>query len=343
MSGDKKRYRAPSATPWDDVPEDVISPAELLVRDSQRSMYMFRHHSFDGDIAFLNSYERNACPRCGVLSPVKFGHFSSGLQRYRCSACKKTFTPATGTVFDDRKLPLSAWSDFVIQAVSYESINAMTREDRRSETTTPYWMAKLFSVLEGVQDDVVLAGTTWIDETYWPVAAKDAAMSLSGKHMRGLSRNQICIGVGIDDSGNSLFICEGFGKTNRNATEAAFSNHIAPKSTLVHDMERAHEALVGPLGLVSQRHNATLLKGVTDELNPLNPVNRMCFLLKTFLRSHSGFNRDTLQGYLNLFWVAVNPPDDKLEKAAFVLDRAMTFPKTLRYREFYPTKTRSAK
>ena len=31
----------------------------------------------------------------------------------------------------------------------------------------------------------------------------------------------------------------------------------------------------------------------------------------------------------------MNPPRDKMEKAAFVLDRAMRNPKTLRYRDFY--------
>lgn len=77
------------------------------------------------------------------------------------------------------------------------------------------------------------------------------------------------------------------------------------------------------------------------ELNPLQPVNRMCFLLKCFLRAHSGFNRGDIQGYLDLFSVAMNEPKDKLEKAALVLDRAMLYPNTLRFRDFYNVKPRS--
>ena len=50
----------------------------------------------------------------------------------------------------------------------------MTREDRRSDTTHPYWMAKLFSVLSGIQDTTELSERVSVDETYWPVAAKDA-------------------------------------------------------------------------------------------------------------------------------------------------------------------------
>lgn len=69
--------------------------------------------------------------------------------------------------------------------------------------------------------------------------------------------------------------------------------------------------------------------------NPLAAVNRLCYLLRLFLDSHTGFDRTRLGGYLDLFWVMMNPPRDKMEKAAFVLVRAMRNPKTLRYRDFY--------
>ena len=114
-----------------------------------------------------------------------------------------------------------------------------------------------------------------------------------------------------------------------------FGGHIAEGSKLVHDMEGAHDILVSRLGLESEVHNSKLLKGISGELNPLEPVNKMCFLLKRFLASHSGFDRDDLQGYLDLFSVAVSELDGKLEKVAMVLDRAMRCPKTLRFRHFY--------
>ena len=36
-----------------------------------------------------------------------------------------------------------------------------------------------------------------------------------------------------------------------------------------------------------------------------------------------GFDRTRLGGYLDLFWVMMNPPRDKMEKAAFVLDLSL--------------------
>ena len=85
----------------------------------------------------------------------------------------------------------------------------------------------------------------------------------------------------------------------------------------------------------SERHNSKLIKRLPDPENPLAAVNRLCYLLRLFLDSHTGFDRTRLGGYLDLFWVMMNPPRDKMEKAAFVLDRAMRNPKTLRYRDFY--------
>lgn len=335
MSGKKRKYRAPSATPWDDVDESSLSPSESLVAAAHRGIYGFRHEPFEGDAEFFNAYVRDACPLCGGSHVVRNGTRRDGTQKYACRSCNGFFTPATGTIFDNAKLPVTAWADFILQALSYESVAAMTREDRRAETTPPYWMAKLFAVLEGIQGDAVLSGSVWLDETYWPVAAKDAVRRPDGKLPRGLSRNQICIGVAVDDSGHVFVGREGLGKTSKSKTWNTFGGHIEKGSKLIHDMEGAHDILVSKLGLESERHNSKLLKGVPDELNPLEPVNRICFLLKRFLGSHSGFDRDDLPGYLDLFSVAVNAPEDKLEKVAMVLDRAMRCPKTLRFRDFY--------
>jgi len=340
MGGNKRKRRAASATPWDGVPESQLTPAQSIVAASHRSMYAFRHQPFEGDAAFFNGYPRTECPFCGGRL-ARNGLDRSGVQRYRCASCGRTSTPVTGTIFEDSKLPVPAWVDFLLQTFSFASVGLMTREDRRSDTTLPYWMAKLFAVLEGIQDDVVLAGDVWIDETYVSEVAGKLWHRPDGKLPRGLSRNKLCIGVGVDCHGRSVFVREGNGQTSTAKTLKAFEGRIAKGSHLIHDMETAHNKLVENLALKSETYNGTLLMGTPDELNPLDPVNEMHFLLKAFLKSHSGFSRDDLQGYLDLFYVIVNEPNDRMEKAALVLDRAMTFPKTLRFREFYNVKPRS--
>ena len=340
MSGKKRRRAAPSATPWDNLGEESLTPAQALVRATHKSVYAFRHEPYAGDIDFFNHFTRDVCPRCGCEHISKRGLDRAGMQRYLCDGCKKSFSPTTGTIFDDRKLPLPAWVDFLLQLFSFVSINAMTREDRRSDTTIPYWIGKVFAVLDGIQDGMVLKGRVEIDETYYPVSAKEA-VAVDGKLLRGLSRNKICIAVGSDDSGHSYFARAGYGKPSIERVMEAYAAHIEPGSLLVHDMEKAHRRLVKELELKEEVYNSKLIAKLDDVENPLGDVNRLCYLVKRFLGSHSGFDRDDLDGWLNLFSVIMNPPADKMEKVVLVLNRAMGNPKTLRFRDFYNVKPSS--
>lgn len=153
-----------------------------------------------------------------------------------------------------------------------------------------------------------------------------------GTKYRGLSRNQICIGAATDKR-NILCFVEGLGKPSQRKSFQAFSNHIAPGSTLVHDKEAAHRKLVTELNLKTQEYSASDLKGLKDCDNPLDPVNDLHDSLKKFLNAHSGFKRDSLQDYLNLFAFVRNPPSKPLEKVEKLVYLAFHNPKFLRYRE----------
>jgi transposase-like protein len=344
MSGKKRHWIAPSATPWDDAPESELSPAELIVKACHRDIYRYRHapSTLEGEAESFNAYTRSACPRCGSFRIAGNGKGQNGVRRWCRDSCGKSFTPATGTIFDGRKLPVADWTEFLLEVFSFESMAKMTRANRRSPTTVPYWMAKLFAVLEGVQDSTVLSGSVQIDEKLYPLAAIDQPLMPDGSKMPGgFSRGKICIGIGCDGNGRSVFRREGLGKTSGARTLAAFGSHIAPGSVLLHDRENGHNKLVRKLGLVSIAYDSKEICKLPDSKNPLREVNRLCFLLKLFLDSHSGFNRDDLDGYLDLFWIIMNPPANKMEKAALVLNRAMHVPKSLAYREFYEKKPSS--
>ena len=163
-------------------------------------------------------------------------------------------------------------------------------------------------------------------------------LSPDGSKYRGLSHNQICIGVATDKE-NIICVVEGTGKPSQRKTVDAFSARIATGSTLVHDKESAHKELVSLLGLTSQSYSSKDIKGLKDSENPMNPINRVHDSLKKFLNAHSGFNRDSLQGYLNLFAFVRNPPHEPLEKVATIVNLAFENPKSLRYREQFGLNT----
>ena len=343
MRGDEERWLAPSATPWDGADEDSLGPAETLVMACHRDLYRYRHAgaSLEGEADFFNAYARDACPRCGSREIEGNGKDPNGIRRWRCRSCRRSFSVTTGTVFESHRIPVADWTEFLLEMFSYESLKGITRSNRRSETTPPYWLAKLFAVLAGIQDDVVLSGNVQIDEKYYPLSDKDQQRKADGTKPRGLSKNQICIAIGCDGKGRSFFTRLGLGKPSESRARAAYASHIQKGSHLVHDMERSHKVLVRELGLTEEAHNSKLIKALPDKENPLRDVNELCYLLELFLNSHSGFDRARLEGYLDLFYVMMNPPEEKMEKAAYVLDRAMRFPYTLRYRDHYRKKTSS--
>ena len=331
-----------SATPWDGADESLLSPAQRLVMGWQREQFGWLHRlGGELDRDFFNAYERETCPRCHSGALIKYGFEQDGMRRWHCGVCGATFTPATGTIFENRKLPVAAWAEFLLGIMSYESLAGIARRDRRSPTTPPYQLAKLFLVLDGIQDGVVLSGRVQADEMMYPVPEAEAVTTAGGRRQGGgYSRNNTCVAIACEerDGGSSVFRVLGRGKPSGGRAEAAYCPHLEPGLVLVHDKENAHNAVVRKLGLVSEAYDSREIKKLPDEDNPLWKVNRLCFLLRLFLDGHSGFDRSNFDGWLDLFSVMMNPPENKLAKVAMVLDRAMASPNTLRYRDFYGQK-----
>jgi transposase-like protein len=330
MAG-KSQRKSRRKTPWDGGTE--LTATQEFLRAHYQEHYETRHPKLSetGEAEMINSFAPARCPYCGSETFVKRGLTANGVQRYSCS-CKQSFLPTTGTIFDGHKISVSEWMEYCLNLFRYVSINADSWNNKNAFSTSQYWLKKLFLTLENSQSGIVLSGTVWLDETYYPVIASDIERKEDGTKYRGLSRNQICIGAATDKQ-NVLCFVEGTGKPSQRKSFDAFSGHIEPGSTLIHDKEAAHRKLVSELGLKSQEYSAKGLKGMKDRDNPLHPVNSLHDSLKKFLNAHSGFNRSSLQDYLNLFAFVRNPPSEPLEKIEKLLHLAFLNPKSLRYRD----------
>ena len=220
---------------------------------------------------------------------------------------------------------MTAWVEFLLAIMSFESLTGIARRDRRSPTTPAYQLAKLFMVLDGIQDAVVLSGRVRADEMMYPVPAADRDPLLAGRRVGGYSRNNTCIAIACEEGehGSAVFRVLGLGKPSAERAKAAYCPHLSRGLVLVHDRENSRNAVVRELGLVSETYDSREIERLPDEENPLWKVNRLCFLLRLFLDGHTGFDRANFPGCLDLFSVMMNPPEDRLEKVALVLDRAM--------------------
>ena len=324
--------RSRRRTPWTD--KASVTPLESFLDNHAAEEYSRRHPRISDteESELLNAFEPAACPYCKKGRYKRYGYLRTGLRRYRCLDCGRTFTILTGTLFENHKQPISEWIDTCLELFSEQSFEAISKANRKAYNTTRYWIGKIFLALKGTQDEIMLSGNVYLDETYLKVIKKDVEKRSDGKEYRGISRNQICIGIAYD--GSHVYCCMlGHGKPSQKAVYDGFKDHITHGSTLIHDKEKAHKKLIQELGLESIEYDSKQLKGVLDSENPLEPINRRCYELQRLMRQHPGFSRDDLSGYLDPFSYIHNPPLDKYEKVENLIKRIIENPNSLKYRD----------
>ena len=326
-------------TPWDDFKERT--PSQEFIRTVYIEHYNSRHLNLQdsNESKLLNSYQPSRCPYCSSSEFRLFGKTRNGIQRYQCENpdCRRTFTVTTGTIFEDHKICVNEWIEYCINLFHYASLSIDSQNNKNAITTSEYWLQKLFLILEKYPSTITLQGRITMDETYYSVRRPDIQLKPDGTKPRGFSRNKICIATACDDQHIFCCVC-GNGKPSLHRITHAFKEVIVPCSTLVHDGDNSHDELIHELNLISEVHTTEETHGLQDEDNPLGPINHVHFLLKNFLHSHSSFDRDDLQGYLNLFCFIMNPPFRDLEKVDVLLNLAISVYKTLRYRTNFAKK-----
>ena len=322
MKQHKKTTGSRRKTPWTDS-SNATGLQKFIDRHNQENYYDKHPLVRDSDEwEFLNLMEAERCPYCGKEDISHFGYTASHIRRFRCGSCHRTFTVLTGTVFDSHKIPISEWIEFCLAIFREQSFTSTSKTNKNSYTTTRYWIEKLIMAVSGIQDGIILHGTVYIDETYIARIKRDLGRKEDGSLERGLGRNQICIGIG-KDSEHVICFAEGVAKPSAVRTVATFQDHIEHGSHLIHDGDKSHVRLIRELGLTDEAYTTYYTSQLDDKDNPLDPINSECASLKRFLRSHSGFSRDSLQGLLDLYAFIRNPPHDPFEKIEILLKRAL--------------------
>lgn len=278
---------------------DGLSAGDLgLLHDAVRER-MLREEAGFGTLAEAAELFRPspACPRCGGAPAWRDGFAPSGVRRWRCPACGARFTSLTGTVLERCKKPLPAWVDFIRLTAFAVPLDACAEMCGITHQTAWEWRHRLFAAVDGYQDRIVLRGRVWIDETY--VNDTDLSKGYGQARKRGLSKQKICIAVGIDSRKEPVAVVCGHGKPSSARIRAALGGHIAEGATLVHDRERAHGVLVRENSLEDESYKADVRDPAYLEAMAL--VNNLCSWVKRYLWRFTGMDPSNLQSYLNLY------------------------------------------
>lgn len=159
------------------------------------------------------------------------------------------------------------------------------------------WRRRPFAAVDGRRGRIVPRGRAWVDGTY--ANDTDPSHGCGQARKRGPSRQRMCIAVGIDARREPVAAARGHGKPSSARIRKAMKAHVAEGSTLVHDRERAHNALARESSLGGESHKADARDPA--HLGATALVNSLCSRVKRHLWRLAGMDPANLQSYLNLY------------------------------------------
>ena len=296
-----------------------LTPAELEDLSDAVEERRLRDETGFGTLAEAAEMLRPSplCPRCGASPAWRGGLKPSGVRRWRCPTCGARFTSPTDTVLEGCKKPLATWVSFIRLALFAVPLDACAEACRISHHTAWEWRHRLFAAVDGYQDRIVLRGRVWVDETY--VNDTDLSKGYGQARKRGLSKQKLCIAVGIDARKEPVAVVCGHDKPSAARIRAALGGHVAEGATLVHDRERAHNVLVRENGLADESYKADVRN--PEYLEAMELVNNLCSWLKRHLWRFTGMDPENLQSHLNLYvyFFRVKRDDERWPKIARVV------------------------
>ena len=291
----------------DEFEKDILS---RILRD-----YKKNHRHYLTNFEKLLDEKRNLiCPKCQSSHVVKNGKDRNGTVRLKCQDCGKNFSITSRSLFFSTKVNIRAWLVFLEGIISETSIKAACTNAKISMVTGVSWMKRVFKVLRNYQDNIVLNGNIYIDETYVHVdQSKIVYKDEIGKSKkvlkqpRGISINKI--GILFATNGEKCFgEIINLGRPLKSNNYKICKKHITVGSSLIGDQDYSLTYAAKQLKLKRTRYKAN----TQEAYDNLKPIDQLCGSFKFFIDKHRGFKKRFLQDYINLFVFLQN---EKLAKA----------------------------
>lgn len=242
---------------------------------------------------------------------MKKGKSKNGEQRYLCQDCGRTFGMGSGHILGTSRLPKETWMAnaecFVLMLPLRECAGrchvclktAYTMRHRLIECLSAY--SPSFKTGRGCGCE--------LDETYFPESFKGNHTKGSftmprhsrhrGKqvHRRGLSREQICVMTGVNDSNETFLQVSGRGILSRKRAIDVLRDRIASASVVATDKASAYVDVLAELEV--DAHTAYDSKDPSE--GAINRINTVHSLLDTFMKPFKGVSTKHLGTYLAWF------------------------------------------
>ena len=258
------------------------------------------------------------CPRCQSGSMHKFG-VVSGIQRYRCKDCGRSFNALTGTSMA-RLRKKELWLEYSKALADNLSLSKAAERCGIDRTTAFRWRHRFLQT--SGQSKVCCSGITEVDETYFLESFKGKKVShrkprKRGKEVRvrGLSAEQIPVVVARDREGHT---CDAVLRT-RTAKEVGIhiGSYISPASVLCIEQSRILIKFAKDSGLAFEAIGTKQRRG-REKVFHVQNVNAYHSRLKNWMVRFHGVATERLSNYLGwrrLHELALRAPEDWLRTA----------------------------
>ena len=245
------------------------------------------------------------CPRCQGRQLYRHGA-KSGLQRFRCRTCGRTFNSLTGTPLAHLRHK-AKWLDFSDCMLDSRTVRKAAAIVEVAKNTSLRWRHRFLTLVK-TDRPACLNGIAEADETFLLESQKGArdlqrpARKRAGKaSKRGISAEQVCILVARDRSGGTVDFVTGRGPVTVVQLKTHLTPVLAPDTLLVTDGNKAYQAFARQQHISHQYVNVSAGERVRGAVHVQN-VNGYHSRFHTWLRKFNGVATRYLENYLGWCW-----------------------------------------
>lgn len=268
------------------------------------------------------------CPRCHASHWYRHGR-ESGLQRYRCRGCGKTFNALTGTPLA-RLHHKERWLAYLDSMLASHTVRQAASRIGVHRNTSFRWRHR-FLALPRTDRAPLLHGIAEADEMFLLESQKGSrhltrpARRRGGKsHWRGISHEQVCILVARDRNGRTLDYVTGRGPLTKAGLHQCLLPALDPDILLVTDANAAYRAFAKEAGISHEAVNLRAGIRTRGALHVQN-VNAYHSRFRTWLHRFHGVATRYLPNYLGWRCVLdarrIDTPEGMLKAAIGVFPR----------------------
>jgi transposase-like protein len=240
------------------------------------------------------------CPHCGCLRKARCGS-ANGLQRFRCSQCRRTHNALTGTPLA-RLRKRECWLTYLQCVLDSRTVRDSARVAGVHRTTSFRWRHR-FVPAAARDRPAVLAGIVEADETY-RLESQKGARNLTRPprrrggvaSRRGINREHDCLLVARDRDGQTLNFHTGRGPVSAAQLHTCLRPVLPEDVILVSDAANAYRRFAKEAHITHEAVNVATGRRVCAAIHIQN-VNAWHSRFKSWLARFRGIASRYLANY----------------------------------------------